>query len=221
GVLLERPGDAEQEVLLVVRLRDQVVGALPDEVQPALDGTERGQQDHRRRGMQGQQLLEERLPVQARHLHVGHDEVEGLLLGEGDRRVAGLCGRHFTAVPSEQRSGELQNLGLVVDEEDALALDYRGAFHPTTTSFTFRRASSLRLTSSRSPWISARCAESASFSVSFSFKAACSLTLSASLSARYLSLSCARAAASVRRVSVDRLESSISSVSASRIPASS
>jgi hypothetical protein len=51
-LLLQRAGDAQQEVLLVVRLRDQVVGSLADQVEPALDRPERRQKDHRRRGME-------------------------------------------------------------------------------------------------------------------------------------------------------------------------
>ena len=77
-------------------------------------------------GLLLERLAEERHPVDLRHLQVGDDQIDVVLLEERQPLLA-VLGRHdVVAVARELRGEDLPQVRLVVDDEDLLALGEHG-----------------------------------------------------------------------------------------------
>ena len=116
--LLEGLRDAEEELVLLERLREEVVGALPDGVHGGLDRPVGGHHDDL--GLRGDALggAQHLHPVDARHAEIRQDDVERLSLDplHRHRAVLRLLDR-VPRLPEHDRGGRAHVL-LVVDDED-------------------------------------------------------------------------------------------------------
>ena len=77
-------------------------------------------------GILAERLLEERHPVDLRHLQVGDDEID-VMLSEHRQALLAVLGDHdVVAVARELRGQDLPQVRLVVDDEHLLLLGEHG-----------------------------------------------------------------------------------------------
>ena len=109
------------------RLRQVVVRAVAQPEHRRVDGRHAGDQHDRRPRLLALDGAEQVEAAQTRHLDVGHHEVERIVAQLLERLLRGPRGRDLALVRGERRGQEAEHRGVVVDQEDAQALDGRAA----------------------------------------------------------------------------------------------
>ncbi len=126
-LVIEDPGQDDQQLLEVDRLGQVVRSAGAHRVDRRVDRAERGHHHHGRRLVLGADLLDQLDAVHAGHLEVGHDHVrgEGVELAE---RLEGVCGGLYLVPFVAQELGERgPRVDLVVDNQDSAECGHGGA----------------------------------------------------------------------------------------------
>jgi len=116
-LLGDLPGHPQQ-LVLVERLRDVVVGPLPHHVHGVLDGAEARQDDDLGGRVPLLDVAEQLQPVHLRHAQVGDHKVEGLGVEEPGRGLAVGGHFHLEAIIGERPGEALADDRLVVHHQD-------------------------------------------------------------------------------------------------------
>ena len=119
---LQRLRDDLADLVLVEGLGDEVERAALERLDGGVDGAVRGDEHDRQLGLDLERALEQRHPVDLRHLQVGDDEIDVVLAQQVQTLLAVLGRQHVVAVARELGGEDLPQVRLVVDDQDLLAL---------------------------------------------------------------------------------------------------
>ena len=119
---LQRLGDDLPDFVLVERLGDEVERAALERLDGGVDRAVGRDDDHGQIGVFVEGALEERHPVDLRHLEVGDDEVDVVLPHQVEALLAVFRGQDVVSVPRELGRQDPPQIRLVVDDEDLLSL---------------------------------------------------------------------------------------------------